>query len=231
MSGAASVVLIIEDEEPIRTVLRAALGRANYEVVETATAAEGERLARSHNPDVVLLDLGLPDGDGLHLIRELRAWMEMPIVVLSARDGEFDKVRALDGGADDYLTKPFGHGELLARIRSALRHAARRNQTREEGVFEVGDLRMDLDQRQVWKGDREVVLSKLHYRLLLVLVQNAGRVVTHDELLRRVWGPQHGSTHNLRVQVTALRSRIADDPMRPRYILTERGVGYRFAAE
>jgi two-component system KDP operon response regulator KdpE len=231
MSGAGPIVLVIEDEEPIRTVLRTALGRAHCMVVDAATAAEGERLARSHNPELILLDLGLPDKDGLRVVASLRAWTEVPIVVLSARDGEIDKVRALDIGADDYLTKPFGHDELLARIRSALRHASRRNQTRQHGMFEVGDLRVDLERRQVWKCGREVELSTVHYRLLLLLVRNAGRVVSHEELLRSVWGPEHGDTHNLHVHMKALRGRIGEDPLRPRYIRTERGVGYRFVEE
>jgi two-component system KDP operon response regulator KdpE len=231
MSGAPPVVVVIEDEEAIRTFLRAALRRADYTVVEAATAAEGGRLAHSHNPEIVLLDLGLPDGDGLEVIRALRAWTEAPIIVLSARGAELDKIRALDGGADDYLTKPFGCDELLARIRSALRHAARRNKTRDQGTFEVGDFRMDLDRRRVWRTGREISLSTIHYRLLLALVQNAGRVVSYVDLLRAGWGPQHGSTHNLHVTITALRARLGDNPMQPRYIVTERGVGYRFTAE
>jgi two-component system KDP operon response regulator KdpE len=231
MFGALPIALLVEDEESIRTVLRAALRRADYTVVEAATAGEGDRLARSHNPEVVILDLRLPDANGLDVIRSLRTWTDSPILVLSAVADEQEKIRALDAGADDYVTKPFGCDELLARMRSALRHAARRNRTREQGVFEAGDLRVDLDQRLVWRGGRQIVLSTIHYRLLLALVQNAGRVVSYQELLRRGWGPQHGSTHSLRVTMTALRARIGDDPMKPRYIETERSIGYRFAAE
>jgi two-component system KDP operon response regulator KdpE len=229
--GVAPVVLIIEDEGPIRSVLRAALLRAGHAVVEAASATEGERLARSHNPEVVLLDLGLPDRDGLGVIGALRTWSEAPILVLSAREHPADKVGALDGGADDYITKPFGPEELLARIRAALRHAARRKQARQQARFEVGELAIDLDRRQVFRSGVEVELSPLHYRLLLTLVQNAGRVVSHEELLRQVWGPQHGTSHHLRVYVTALRRRLGDDPTRPRYILTESGIGYRFATD
>jgi two-component system KDP operon response regulator KdpE len=152
--------------------------------------------------------------------------------VLTARDQESDKIRALDGGADDYLTKPFGPDELLARLRTALRHVAQRNRMRETGTFEVGDLRIDFARSRVWKSDREIVLSAVHYRLLLALVQEAGRAVSHSELLRRVWGQQHGSTpHNLRTTVAALRGRLGDNPLQSRYIFAERGIGYRFATE
>jgi two-component system KDP operon response regulator KdpE len=223
--------LVIEDDAPFRAVLRAALSRADYAVVEAATAAEGERLARSRKPDVVLLDLGLPDRSGFSVIRALRAWTETPVLVLTGRDQEAQKIRALDGGADDYITKPCGPDELLARLRTALRHVAQRNRTREAGIFEVGDLSIDFARCRVWKSDREIVLSAVHYRLLLALVHEAGRVLSHAELLRRVWGRQHGTTHSLRSTVMALRGRLGDNPLQPRYIFAERGIGYRFATE
>jgi len=187
--------------------------------------------ATDHNPDIiVLLDLGLPDMDGLEVTRRLREWSAVPIIVLSARGQEKDKIAALDAGADDYLTKPFSTGELLARIRVALRHTARAAENSPQPVFIVGDLRVDLAARHVFVGDNEVHLTPIEYKLLTVLIRHAGRVLTHQYLLKEVWGPHHTEdAHYLRVHLAQLRRKIEHDPARPRYLLTETGVGYRFA--
>src|SRR5512142_1460469 len=184
--------------------------------------------AATRNPDVVLLDLGLPDLDGREVTRRLREWTQTPIIVISARDQEQDKVRALDGGADDYLTKPFSAGELLARIRVALRHAAPQSQDQGEAVFIAEDLRIDFLKRQVFCGTQEIHLTPIEYRLLTVLVRNAGRVMTHRQILKEVWGPSYvEQTHYLRVFMNQLRKKIEADSTRPRFLLNEPGVGYR----
>jgi len=224
------LVLVVEDEPQMRRFLRATLASHGYRVVEAATAAQGVAQATAHNPDIVLLDLGLPDGDGLEVTRRLREWSSVPIIVLSARGRETDKIEALDGGADDYLTKPFGAGELLARIRVALRHAARGPSS--EPVVTVGELRVDLVRRQVFRGDAEVHLTPLEYKLLVELVRNAGKVLTHRQLLHAVWGPQSvDQSHYLRVYMGQLRHKLEQDPARPRYLVTEPGVGYRLRTE
>ena len=226
------LVLLVEDEIQMRRFLKVALESDGYRFVEAGTAGEGLSLTASHNPDVVLLDLGLPDMDGLEFLRRVREWSLVPIIVISAREQESDKVRALDSGADDYLTKPFGVSELLARVRVAIRHAKARASGREESVFAAGELRVDFTKRQVFVGSAEVHLTPLEYRLLLVLVRNAGKVVTHRHLLKEVWGPscvEH--TQYLRVYMTQLRHKLETDPARPRYLLNEPGVGYRFKDE
>jgi len=224
------LVLIIEDEQPIRRFLRASLAAEGYRVVEAGTGEEGLRLAAQQPPDLVILDLGLPGMDGQEVLLRLREWLNAPIVVLSARDQEKQKVEALDAGADDYVTKPFGIGELLARMRTALRHAQR--VASESSVASIGDLQVDLAARLVFRANQEVHLTPLEYKLLVTLVKHAGRVLTHRFLLREVWGPQDSQeTHYLRVFVASLRRKLEADPARPRYILTEPGVGYRFAAE
>lgn len=222
-------LLLIEDEAPIRKFLRAALSDADYDLDEAETAAQGLRLAASDPPDAVILDLGLPDLDGLEVLKRLRDWYSAPIIVLSARGQERDKVVALDLGADDYLTKPFGVGELLARIRVALRHASR--QARATGsVHEIGDLRVDLEARRVFRGGNEIHLTPIEYRLLITLIKHAGKVLTHRFLLKEVWGPDNVyETHYLRVFMATLRRKIEDDSARPVFLLTEPGVGYRFA--
>ena len=183
-------------------------------------------------PDLILLDLGLPDADGLEVIRKLRGWTHTPIIVLSARGREADKVQALDEGADDYLTKPFGITELLARIRVALRHAAHDSTQADEPLFVEGDLRVDMEHRQVFVGEEEIRLTPIEYRLLVVLVKSAGKVVTHRQLLKQVWGPESVfETHYLRVYMTHLRRKLEPDPAQPRYLLTEPGVGYRLAVK
>jgi len=234
MSQDAPRILIVEDEVPIRKFVRISLESQSFLVSEAETAAQGLRSAASEPPDAVILDLGLPDGDGLDVLRQLREWSRVPVIVLSARGRESDKVAALDAGADDYLTKPFGVGELLARIRVALRHAASSvtvNVTASP-LFQVGDLRVDLAKRQVHLGDEELHLTPTEYRLLVVLCQNAGKVVTHKQLLKEVWGPDSVYENQyLRVYMGQLRRKIEKDPTRPRYLKTETGVGYRLVDE
>jgi len=225
MTTGSPVVLLIEDEPQMRRFLRAALGNQEYELVEAATAREGLAQAAGRNPELILLDLGLPDGDGLDVTRQIREWSTTPIIVLSARGQERDKVAALDAGADDYLTKPFGVGELLARMRVALRHASH---PATEPVFEAQGLRVDLANRRVFRDEVEVHLTPLEYKLLQVLVRYAGRVLTHRQLLKEVWGMNAiGQTHYLRVYMTQLRHKLEKDPTQPRLLLTETGVGYR----
>jgi two-component system KDP operon response regulator KdpE len=229
MAAAGPVALLIEDEMEMRRFLRAALQSHDYQLVEATTAREGLAQAAGRNPDVILLDLGLPDGDGIDLTRRIREWSKVPIIVLSARGREEDKVAALDAGADDYLTKPFGVGELLARLRVALRHST---QVEGEPTFVVGGLRVDFEHRRVCVDDQEVHLTPTEYKLLTTLVQHAGKVLTHRQLLKEVWGPnavEH--THYLRVYMTQLRHKLEKDATRPRYLLTETGVGYRLLTE
>ena len=197
-----------------------------------ATGAEALSLARTNNPDVVLLDLGLPDMDGMDVTKALREWSTRPIIIISARGQEEDKVRALDVGADDYLTKPFGTSELLARMRVALRHSQRAREGRTEPVLAVGDWRVDLDKRQVCAGEREVHLTPNEYKLLAYLMKNAGKVLTHRQLLKEVWGPAYATqTHYLRVYMVQLRHKLEAEPAEPRRLLTEPGVGYRLRTD
>ena len=229
MKDSPAAILLIEDELQMRRFLRVTLQSENYSVLEAETAADGLSQAATRNPDVVLLDLGLPDMDGLEVIEKLREWTAMPVIVISAREQEGDKIRALDGGADDYLTKPFGAGELLARIRVALRHRAPKTQDQGEAVFIAEDLRIDFLKRQVFTGTREIHLTPIEYRLLTVLVRNAGRVMTHRQILKEVWGPPYvEQTHYLRVFMNQLRKKIETDSTRPRFLLNEPGIGYRF---
>jgi two-component system KDP operon response regulator KdpE len=212
----------------MRRFLRTALDANDYRLVEAETAKEGLAQAAARNPDVILLDLGLPDRDGLEVARELRGWSATPIIVLSARGREEDKVRALDLGADDYLTKPFGVEELLARIRVALRHAALPPGAGPGPVFEAGDLRVDLAARRVSRAGQEVHLTPTEYKLLTTLVRYAGKVLTHRQLLKDVWGSNYvNQSHYVRVYMGQLRQKIEADPARPRLLLTEPGVGYR----
>ena len=226
----APVVLVIEDEAPIRRFLRAGLEGQGYTLVEAATAREGVTEAATRAPDLVLLDLGLPDADGLEVVRRVREWSATPIIVLTARDREGDKVRALDAGADDYVTKPFSMPELLARMRVALRHRARVAADPDASAVEVGALRVDLGRRRVTIADQEVRLTPIEFRLVTTLARHAGRVLTHDFLLREVWGPGARAQHHyLRVYMAQLRHKLEADPARPRLLLTEIGVGYRMA--
>ncbi|HTT69381.1 MAG TPA: response regulator [Gemmatimonadales bacterium] len=230
MSDVAPTVLVIEDEAQMRRFLKASLEAHDYRLVEAVTAREGLAQAAGRNPDVILLDLGLPDMDGIELTRRVREWSRVPVIVISARGREQDKIAALDAGADDYLTKPFGLGELLARLRVALRHVAEDGGA--EPVFVVGDLKVDLGARLVFRREREVHLTPIEYKLLATLVRHAGKVLTHRLLLKEVWGPnavEH--THYVRVYMTQLRHKLEDDPSRPKYLVTESGVGYRLKVE
>ena len=231
MSADRPLILIIEDEMPIRRFLRTSLQSSDYRVAEAETAAQGRARASSEPPDLMVLDLGLPDGDGLDIIEWFRDWSHAPIIVLSARGQERDKIEALDAGADDYLTKPFGVGELMARIRVSLRHAARLGSGAGEAVFEVGRLRVDLAARRVWVGEEEVRLTRTQFNLLAALVKHAGKVVTHRQLLREVWGPGATEPHYVRAYMGQLRHKLEADPAQPRYLLTETGVGYRLKVD
>jgi two-component system KDP operon response regulator KdpE len=217
--------MVVEDEAPVRRFLRAALENHGYRLIEATSLLEAEQLAPVHRPEVFLLDLGLPDGDGIDLARRLRGWTRSPIIVLSARGREEDKVDALDAGADDYLTKPFGVNELLARLRVALRHAA----TGAEGepVYEVGPLRVDLARREVTVDGREVRLTPTEFKILSLLARHAGKVLTHKQILKEVWGPEVSEVHYVRVQMAELRKKLESEPARPRLLVTEPGVGYR----
>jgi len=230
--GAPRVVLVVEDEPQVMRFLRATLAAHGYRLVEATTGQQALVEAASRSPDIVLLDLGLPDLDGVEVARRMREWSATPIIVLSARGQEGDKIQALDAGADDYLTKPFGVGELLARMRVALRNAARIAAGVGEPVFQFGELRMDLSARRVFVRELEVRLTRTEYNLLATLVKHAGKVVTHRHLLREVWGPSSTSqSQYLRVYMRQLRHKLEADPARPRYLLTETGVGYRLAID
>jgi two-component system KDP operon response regulator KdpE len=230
--GSGRLVLVVEDEPQVLRFLRASLSAHGYRLAEAATGQQALVEAATRTPDLVLLDLGLPDVDGVEVARRVREWSAVPIIVLSARGQESDKIRALDAGADDYLTKPFGVGELLARMRVALRHAARVAAGLGESAFESGDLRVDLGARRVFVRGEEVRLTRTEFNLLATLAKHAGKVVTHRQLLQEVWGPgSTGQSHYLRVYMGQLRHKLEEDAARPRYLLTETGVGYRLAVE
>jgi two-component system KDP operon response regulator KdpE len=230
MNGVRPTILLVEDEPEIRRFVRTALGAEGYRVVEAGTAHRGIVDAGSHRPDVAIVDLGLPDGDGLDIVRRVRQWSTMPIVVLSARGQESTKVMALDAGADDYVTKPFAVGELLARVRVALRHAARPN--REGMVLRFERATVDLAARTATRDGQPLRLSTLEFRLLSVLAKQTGFIVTHRQLLSEVWGPSHVTdTHYLRVYMRQLREKLEADPARPRHLVTETGVGYRLVVD
>lgn len=224
-------ILLIEDDVHIRRFLRASLPTQGYELLEAADGREGLSLAASQPVEVILLDLGLPDLEGIEIIRQVRQWSRVPIIVLSARDQEREKVVTLDAGADDYLTKPFGVGELLARIRVALRRSLQDREGRAETFFEVGNIRVDLEKRQVYRAGEEVHLTPTEYKLLTVLIRHAGKVVTHRQLLQEVWGPSFvDQGAYLRIFVRHLRRKLEDNPARPAFLLTDPGVGYRLRA-
>ena len=228
MENGHRTILVIEDEEHIRKFIRLTLEGLDYKVVESATGREGLYLASTHEPDVTLLDLGLPDMDGLELIRRYRTWSTAPIIVLSARGKDEDKIRALDSGSDDYLTKPFSVGELHSRIKVALRHRRPSNAVEPEKVFTTGELKVDREMRRVFAKGQEVHLTPIEYNLLEILVHHAGKVVTWKTLLGDIWGPAGGdSTHYLRIYIHQLRLKLEENPARPRYLITEAGVGYR----
>ena len=225
-------ILIIEDDEATRRMLRVCLITHGYQLTEAASGQDGLKQVAHDSPDLVLLDLGLPDIDGLTIIGKLRGWSPVPIIVLSGRGCAADKVKALDSGADDYVTKPFNARELMARIRVAFRHAANDRQGPVEPVFTSGKLKVDLEQRQVFVGEKEVHLTPIEYRILTTLVKHSGRVVTHQQILSQACGPDHEQqTPYLRVYMTNLRRKIEPDPARPRYLLTDSGIGYRLASQ
>lgn len=228
MTADAPRVLVIEDEPEIRRFLRASLAAHRFVVAEASNGREGILQATSQPPDIVILDLGLPDISGFDVIQQLRGWSSVPIIVLSARGQEADKVAALDQGADDYLTKPFAVGELMARLRVALRHRAQRDESAASHTFDSGELHVDLARRQVLVAGKEIHLTPTEYRLLTTLTQHAGKVLTHRQLLKEVWGPDcTHETHYLRVYVNQLRQKLGDDAARPTILVTEPGVGYR----
>ncbi len=227
-----ATILLIEDEPEIRRFLRTMLPAHGFRLYEASTGKEGVSEAQVRNPDLILLDLGLPDRDGRDVIRQVREWTATPIIVLSARDQETVKVAALDLGADDYVTKPFGVEELLARMRAALRHASRTAADGGESVFTLGDLKVDLGRRQVFRSGQEIHLTPIEYKLLTTLIRHAGKVLTHRQLLKEVWGPLHVEEgHYLRVYMRQLRNKLEKAPAHPRYLVTELGVGYRLRTE
>lgn len=227
MREALPIALLVEDEPQIRRFVRAALEEEGWQIFEAETMKRGLIDAGTRKPNLIVLDLGLPDGDGVDFIHDVRKWSTVPIIVLSARTNESDKIKALDAGADDYLSKPFGVGELLARVRSTVRRQHRQGSDAQEAI-QFGDVRLDLKAHLVTKGNQMVHLTPTEYRLLAVLATNAGRVVTNPQLLREVWGPSHSeSSHYLRIYMGHLRQKLEDDPAQPRYLLTETAVGYR----
>lgn len=229
MSEPALRVLVVDDEASIRKFLRASLAAQDYQVYEAATGQDALAAVLAHRPDLMILDLGLPDIEGIEVTRQLREWSQIPIIILSVREHESEKVAALDAGADDYLTKPFGISELLARMRAALR---RRLAESDAPVFTTGELTVDLARHVVTVAGQEVQLTPTEYDLLRVLVTNAGKVITHRQLLHQVWGVAYEQeAHLLRVNISNLRHKLEADPTRPRYIVTEPGVGYRLRAE
>jgi two-component system KDP operon response regulator KdpE len=225
MSEAGQRVLVVDDENSIRRYLRAALSAQGFAIYEAANGQEAINAVVSHHPDLVILDLGLPDFDGIEVTRRLREWSQTPIIILSVREAEHDKIAALDAGADDYLTKPFSTGELMARMRVALRRITNRP---DEPILQVDNLKMDISRHLVTVDDHQVSLTPTEYEILRLLLQNAGKVLTHRQLLRQVWGTAYESEmHILRVNISNLRRKIEPDPSRPHYLLTEPGVGYR----
>lgn len=226
----APVAVVVEDEPQIRRFVRTALESESWRVMEAGTLKDGLSETATRRPDLVVLDLALPDGDGIELVRSMRAWSSSPILVLSARGEEKDKIRALDAGADDYLTKPFGIGELLARVRALARRRGRTDAA--EPVFRAGDIEVDFASRMVKRAGEPVHLTPIEYRLLTLLATNAGRVLTHRQILREVWGPSHVEhEHYTRIYMGHLRRKLEADPAQPRYLLTETAVGYRLVTE
>ena len=230
MADAHPTILVVEDEPEIRRFLRATLGLEGYRVVESATGRRGAIDAGTHKPDLAIIDLALPDIDGIEVIRRIREWSPMPIIVLSARVQERSKIDALDAGADDYVTKPFGVGELLARVRAALRGAVRSGTG--APILRFGNAVVDLERRVASRGGAEVRLTPIEFRLLAALAKHLDMVVTHRQLLTEVWGPTHAAdTHYLRIYMKQLRDKLEADPVQPKYLLTDTGVGYRLVAE
>jgi two-component system KDP operon response regulator KdpE len=232
MGEGGHLVLVVEDDKPMRRFIAASLGTQGYRVAEAESGRSALTLMAAQPPDVVILDLGLPDMDGMEVLTEFRSWSQSPVIVLSAKEKERDKVRALDQGADDFLSKPFGVQELFARIRAALRRANRLEKSEEGGIFTVRELVVNLARRTVHRGGEEVHLTPIEYRLLTALAHHAGKVVTHERLLQEVWGPNSAEqVHYVRIYMSSLRRKLEEDPTRPKYLLTELGVGYRLLDE
>lgn len=228
MTNACPVTVVIEDDPAIRRFLHTSLSAHGFKVFEADKGRQGIIEAGVRKPDFIILDLGLPDIDGVEVIRAIRCWSALPIIILSARSSEQHKIDALDAGADDYLTKPFSLGELLARIRVAMRHSVSSAEQDQNGIFSSGELKVDLAKRQIMVGEKEVHLTPIQYRLLLVLIKNAGKVLTHQYLLKEVWGPSYrDNSHYLRIYMSQLRHKLETDPTLPQYLLTESGIGYR----
>jgi two-component system KDP operon response regulator KdpE len=228
--NAAIRILIIEDDPQIRCFLRTSLSVRGFHIIETATGEKGLQAINQNKADLVILDLGLPHMDGISVITEIRKQSNLPIIVLSARSMESDKICALDAGADDYLTKPFGIGELFARLNVALRHSAQLNGDSNNTVFNVGELKLDVSTRLVYRGDKLIHLTPIEYKLFVVLMRHAGKVLTHKQLLLLVWGSSYSEqSHYVRIYMGQLRQKIESDPTHPQYLLTEVGVGYRLA--
>ena len=232
MTQVPTTILVIEDEQSIRRFIRPSLEAEGYKLIEATGGKDGLLAASQHPPDVVVLDLGLPDMDGLEVIRALREWTAVPIVILSARGQESDKIAALDAGADDYVAKPFAVGELMARIRVAFRHATQSQPGGKPSTVVAGDITIDLLRREVRRKGEEVRLTPIEYKLLTTMVRHAGLVLTHSQILREVWGPGYGNeSHYLRIFVHQLRHKLEENPSHPRHLITEAGVGYRFRLE
>jgi two-component system KDP operon response regulator KdpE len=232
MTDYKTLILLVEDEPQMRRFLRVTLQSQGYDLIEADSGRSGLTQTATRNPDVVLLDLGLPDVDGLSVLAGIREWSQVPVIVISAREQERDKITALDSGADDYLTKPFNAGELLARIRVALRHRTELQGGQPEPMFSLDTLKVDLVKRQVFVSDVEVHLTPIEYKLLSYLIKNAGKVVTHKQLLKEVWGPAYADqTHYVRIYMGTLRHKLEEDPARPKFLLNEPGVGYRLRDE
>ncbi len=228
MTESRPLVLVVDDEPQMRRFIRATLDSHEYRPLEATTSAEALELAQTHNPQLVLLDLGLPDGDGIEVTRRIREWSQVPVIVISARMQDDDKVTALDAGANDYLTKPFGINELLARMRVALRYTKTTVASSGVSIMEFGTLRIDLIHRGVTRGGEEVHLTPIEYKLLVLLAQNAGRVLTHQQILKEIWGPRYANqAHYVRVHMAELRKKIEVNPARPKLLVTESGIGYR----
>ncbi|WP_167628380.1 response regulator [Listeria valentina] len=232
--GTNQFVLVVEDEEGIGRFIQAVLEASDYKVLSAKTGKEALSMAASHTPDIILLDLGLPDMDGLELLKSLRVWSSIPVIVVSARLHEREKVEALDLGADDYITKPFGTSELLARIRTALRHRSSHPASGQDGevtTFQLADLRLDFLKRQVTLRNEEVHFTPIEYKIVALLASHAGKVLTHDFIMHEIWGPYANENQALRVNMSNIRRKIEENPAEPRYIRTEVGVGYRMTEE
>ncbi len=226
------LILIIEDDETISNFISAILTANGYRVVKTRKGSQGVAMAASHSPDLVLLDLGLPDMDGVEVLKLLRAWSAIPVVVVSARGHERDKVEALDLGANDYITKPFGTAELLARIRNAIRLTQRVEKgVRQEDVITVGELKIDLEKRSITLSGKDLHFTPVEYKIIVLLARNIGKVLTHDMIMREVWGPYTNEIQALRVNMANIRRKLEVNPAEPKYIVTEVGVGYRMMDE